>query len=111
MIVFRHGLVELSEVKKLEWERFAPTFLIFSLSIYATQVYGKIKPSYGGGMPTPVVLHFASKNPLSESGDEGRLLLIDETDHGYYLLKNTTETKSYFVRRDVVVVVVYERVE
>lgn len=111
VILFRYGLVEVEKVKKWEWERLAPTFLIFPLSIYATQVYGKIRPSYGGGMPTPVILHFTSKNPLAESGDEGRLLLIEETDHGYYLLKNTTEKKSYFVRRDAVVVVVYEKAD
>jgi hypothetical protein len=110
-ILFRRGLVELEKIKKLEWERLAPTFLIFPLSIYATQVYGKIKPPYGGGMPTPVTLHFSGKNPLSEHDDEGRFLLIDETDHGYYLLKNAQEKKSYFIRRDAVVVVVLETAE
>ncbi len=97
-------------MKQLEWERFAPTLLIVPLSIYATQVYGKIKPSYGGGMPTPVVLHFSGKNAMSESA-EARALLIDETDHGYYLLRNAAEKKSYFVRRDAVIAVVFERAE
>jgi hypothetical protein len=54
---------------------------------------------------------FFRQNPPSGSDNQGRLLLIDETDHGYYVLKNTTEKKSYFIRRDQVIVIVYEQAE
>ncbi len=63
---------------------------------------------FGGGDPAPVVLHLSSKSPLSESLTLS-VLLVDETEEGYYVLTKPGERRAYFLRRDLVSVVEFGR--
>ena len=99
IILFRLGLVEIKGVKKLEWERFAPTFLIFPLGIYATQVYGKIKPFYGGGIARdlgelhcPTLMFFCDRDeyvPMSDvdavraAHGDAEVVVYPGAEHGF----------------------------
>jgi hypothetical protein len=95
------------EIKQFEWERqFSAIALVFLT--YSTSIYGQIKPSFGGGSPTPVVLYLSTKTPISTT-DSANVLLLEETDHGYYILRNAQEQTAYFIRRDAVLAVNFQK--
>jgi hypothetical protein len=95
------------EIKQFEWERQFSAIAIVLLT-YSTAIYGKIKPSFGGGAPTSVVLYFSGTTPISNS-DSADVLLLEETDHGYYVLKNAQEPTAYFLRRELVSAIHFEK--
>lgn len=96
-------------VNKIEWERQFPILTIVLLT-YSTLIYGRIKPSFGGGVPTPAVFYFTAKTPISNA-DSAAVLLLEETDHGYYVLPNEQEKSAYFIRRDLVSVIHFQKKE
>jgi hypothetical protein len=95
------------KIKQVEWERHFPV-LATALLTYATLIYGHIKPSFGGGPPSPVVLYLTAETPISTT-DSASVLLLDETDHGYYVLLNPQEKTAYFLRRDLVSAIHFQK--
>jgi len=93
-------LLQSENVKHIEWEQYVGIITVLLL-LYSTLIYGHIKPSFGGGVPSPVVLYFTAKTPISNK-DSADVLLLEETDHGYYILPNAQEKSAYFIRRDLV---------
>jgi hypothetical protein len=84
----------------MEWEKqIIP--LIFLVLFYAKAIYGNISPTLGGGRPTRAVLFSASRTSVLKSDNE-RVLLLEETDAGYYFEKQEGDTSVYFIRRDAV---------
>jgi hypothetical protein len=100
-------LLRSKNVKQVEWERQLPAIAAVFLT-YSTLIYGHIKPSFGGGAPSPVVLYFTAKTPIS-STDSADVLLLEETDHGYYILPNAQEKSAYFIRRDLVSAIHFQK--
>jgi hypothetical protein len=100
-------VLRVEEIKQFEWERQVSLIAIVLLT-YSTAIYGKIKPSFGGGAPTSVVLYFSGTTPISNS-DSANVLLLEETDHGYYVLKNAQEPTAYFLRRELVSAMHFEK--
>ena len=91
----------------IEWERYVFMVLIPVLFVFATQIYGRVKSSFGGGRPNPIVLHFVSdQNVLSAK--VAAVFLIDETENGFYILRREGDTKTYFIRRDFISAVIYQ---
>jgi hypothetical protein len=70
-------------------------------SIFAHLVYPRIRPEYGGGLPSPAVIKFDGYSPLGKA-DRSRVWLLDETDDGYYILPNKGSTKAVYVPRKAV---------
>jgi hypothetical protein len=68
-------------------------------AIYALKIFPNIRHEIGGGAPVPIVLHLSKKLPVFESLD-AQVMLIDETDQGYYILYGST--KAVFVARGMV---------
>ena len=95
--------------KRAEWETALLGFLALPLVLFATDIYGTIKFSWGGAEPVPVVLHFAEK-PLPWIGATTECQLLEETDHGYYVLLPGSQKKAYFVRRDLVKMIHFKSV-
>jgi hypothetical protein len=99
--LYLHGVFESTEKSiKWEWER----AILFGLSVlvaFATVIYGRITPSFGGGRPIVAVLHLTSDVPMSTSRSLN-VLMVDENEYGYYVLKPSQENKAYFIRRDLV---------
>jgi hypothetical protein len=96
-----------AKIKGLAWEK----GILYSLTVvlaFATGIYARISPSFGGGSPTPAVLHLATDLPISSSRSV-RVLLVDENDFGYYVLKPGQQSTAYFLRRDSVSSIEFER--
>ncbi|MGA2607944.1 MAG: hypothetical protein ABSH01_10880 [Terriglobia bacterium] len=99
--LYLHGVFESPDKRTgLEWEK-AIFFLLSALVAFATVIYGRIAPSFGGGSPIPAVLHLATDVPISSSRSMS-VLMVDENDYGYYVLKPGQESTAYFLRRDQV---------
>ncbi len=99
--VYGRGLFnENQKWRTVAWDKYV-LYGIGIVAIFAVGIYGRIKPSFGGGRPIPVVLQFPSGDPISGS-KTARLLLVDENDYGYYVLMPDRIGVAYFVRRDLV---------
>jgi len=99
--VYLHGVFESPEQRKgLEWEK-AILFCLTVLLAFASGIYGRMNPSFGGGSPMPAVLHLVTEAPISSSRSV-RVLLVDENDYGYYVLRPDQQSTAYFLRRDLV---------
>jgi len=78
------------------------TFYVLSLILfYSLKIYGGIKPQLGGGAPVPAVIYVSPKTPIFPS-ESAEILLLDETDKGYYVLLQSDQKSAYFIRRDLV---------
>jgi hypothetical protein len=106
--VYLHGVFESPEKRKgLEREK-AILYCVTVILAFATGIYGRISPSFGGGSPLPAVLHLATEAPISSSRSV-RVLLVDENDYGYYVLKPGDQSTAYFLRRDLVSSIEFEK--
>lgn len=68
---------------------------------YATLIYKDIPPEFGGGVPTPVTIYFASATPVFHDA-AASVQLLEETAEGYYVLVPPDEKHAYFLKRDLV---------
>jgi hypothetical protein len=90
---------EPDNLRKTEWERyFFPGFAVVVL-LYATKVYPNVRHQFGGGEPVPIVMHLTKKLPVFDS-ETVPVLLIDETEQGYYVVHGSD--RALFVKRDLV---------
>jgi hypothetical protein len=105
---FHSTVTNPEERRKFEWELQLPV-VAGGLLLYSTLIYARILPAFGGGMPTPAVLYFESKNPLSSSGSAD-VQLIEESDKGFYVLDPRVDTMAYFLRRDIVSMIHYRKI-
>lgn len=98
---------DLARLRAHDWE----TTVLYSLGflvVFATSIYGQIKPSWGGGLPSKVVIHFSRATSYSESAS-ATAYLIDETDKGFYLAQKLDDQAAVFVPRDAVSSVEFSR--
>jgi hypothetical protein len=89
------------EIRTTEWERLFLFLIPVIFGIYATKLYPRIKPQFGGGEPVPVVLHLTKKVPTFDS-EIVTVSLLDETEQGYYVLRVKDTDKGIFVTRSLV---------
>jgi hypothetical protein len=87
------------EARRTEWERLFLTIVPIIFGLYATKVYPNIRHHYGGGAPVPIVLHLTKKLPVFDA-ESVPVSLIDETEQGYYVLRDSD--KAMFVARGLV---------
>ena len=102
----RHLFVSAGHRQRFDWERWALASLAL-VFVFATAIYGRIKPSWGGGVVAPVTVHFARITPFSSSSDI-KAYLIDETDKGYYLTHSVDDHKASFIPREAVASIDFE---
>jgi len=106
--VYLQGVFEKPErIKSFQWEKAVLSCLAVVLA-FATGIYGRISPSFGGGSPMPAVLHLVTAAPISSSTSVS-VLVVDENDYGYYVLRPGEDGKAYFLRRDSVSSIEFER--
>jgi hypothetical protein len=89
-------------LRAVDWELgiFA-AFTIFT-PWFATSLYGKIKPAFGGGCPAPVKMYLSVENALLK-GKTPNVLVVEETEQGYYVIDPTSDDKrAIFMPRSVV---------
>ncbi len=89
-------LREPENIRKMEWERLAITIFTVVFGLYATNVFPNLRHEFGGARSVPVVLHFAKKSPTFDS-ESVSVLLIDETEQGYNVVRGTD--RAVFVSR------------
>jgi hypothetical protein len=70
-------------------------------------LYPHMRASLGGGSPVPVVLQFKEKSPLDPAQQRSFGWVLDESDTGFYLLKNDQDKDAIFVPRTDVTLVFY----
>jgi hypothetical protein len=89
-------------LKSLDWELgilFA--FCVF-LPWFAADLYGSIKPAFGGGSPVSAKLYLKEDNAVLRSRTLD-IHIIEETEQGYYVLGKTDTSKTaVFVPRSSV---------
>jgi hypothetical protein len=60
-------------------------FIILTISLYISSVFGSMRSELGGGAPAPVVLYLERPVVLLDS-TAAQVALLDETDQGFYVL-------------------------
>jgi hypothetical protein len=80
---------------------------VFVIAVFAIFMYPKMRPSVSGGSPVPVVLQFKDKSPLDPTQQRSFGWILDESDAGFYLLKNDQDKDAIFVPRTDVTLVFY----
>ncbi|MGA7926995.1 MAG: hypothetical protein WCA20_13520 [Candidatus Sulfotelmatobacter sp.] len=85
-------------LKSADWE--LGILFAFSLLVpwFAANLYGNIKPAFGGGSPVSAKLCLTQDNAIL--GGKPDVLIIEETDHGYYVVNPTGNSKrAVFIPR------------
>ncbi len=72
-------------------------FVLILLWIYISQIFTAMPPRWGGGQPTPVQIFQNTPVSWSQSNPMD-VLLLDETDQGFYVLLSPNG-KAFFVPR------------
>jgi hypothetical protein len=83
------------------WERMGLVLLFVFFLFFTRTIYTNVAASFGGGASIPATFHFLHKGVIGDS-EVVNLLVLDETDHGFYVLVPPDSTRAYFVRRDLV---------
>jgi hypothetical protein len=86
-------------VRKTRWEKLALGIIPLVFLTYATKPYPEIRHEVGGGAAVPIVLHL-TKTLRPFDSDRIAVSLIDETEQGYYVLRESD--KALFVARGLV---------
>jgi hypothetical protein len=89
-------------LKSADWE--IRILLAFALLVpwFAASLYGNIKPAFGGGSPVSAKLYLMQDNAIL-GGRILDVLIVEETDHGYYVVNPTrTSKKAVFIPRSSV---------
>ena len=90
-----------------EWDRAAPlAFLV--VSVYSAVIYPNVRSSLGGGVPVHIVLYFRGQQPLF-TGQTLDTNLLEENEKGYYVTSTIEQHRAYFIPRENVAVVKFER--
>lgn len=93
-------LGEGESLKARDWEIAA--ILSFSVLVpwFATGLYGRIKPAFGGGAPVEANLYLKENIPPFTTKSLN-VLIIEETEQGFYVLNGTVGSKAAtFVPRE-----------
>jgi hypothetical protein len=96
-----HRMSSPEKIRSTEWERLCIIALPLIFGIYATQLYPRIKPHFGGGQPATIVLHLTKKLTPFDSESEA-VSLLDETEHGFYVIRDKEPNRGIFVARNLV---------
>ncbi|MBI3896041.1 MAG: hypothetical protein HY313_08930 [Acidobacteria bacterium] len=86
----------------------ALVLILLPVWLFAKKVYPQIDASWGGGKPRAALLYLSSAMPFSQQLNV-EVLMIDETDYGYYAVLPDDRTKAVFVRRDAVKAITFPR--
>jgi hypothetical protein len=76
-----------------------------ALAGFATLYYPRIKPSWGGGAPTPATIYFA-KDSLVLPSRSASANILDEVDSGFYIIGGN-DKKATFIPRSEVALIYY----
>jgi hypothetical protein len=82
----------------------------FLLVVLSTFIYSRVKPWFGGGLPISIEIQTTGPTPLGTSFS-GETLLIDETDQGFYVLRDPSTRAAVFIPRHAVNGVLYRPAE
>jgi hypothetical protein len=88
-----------SGLKSADWE--LGVLLAFSILVpwFAGSLYGNIKPAFGGGSPVSAKIYLTQDNAIL-GGKILDVLVVEETDHGYYVVNPTRDSKrAVFIPR------------
>jgi hypothetical protein len=88
-----------NDLRKTEWERWVLIALPIIFLTYANRLYPKMRREFGGGAPVPVILHLNKKLAPFDL-DIVPVSLVDETEQGYYVLREPD--KAAFISRGLV---------
>lgn len=75
------------------------------LFVFSTLYYPHIKASWGGGSLVPVTIYFSKDSPL-KAGQSASVLLIDESDAGFYFV-GSQNGKAIFIPRNTVAMIYF----
>ena len=81
--------------------------IIGVFGLFAGVFYPKIRPEFGGGRPSRVLLQFANISPINNLS-KTELWLLDETDSGYYVIQTPEDHKAIFVPKSLVSAVYFQ---
>ena len=96
------------KLKATEWERFIGIPLGLVL-LFAMSVYGQAEFRFGGGAPVPVALHLNAETAKLFGSDVAQAWIIEQTDHGYYILRSREEQEATFLPRSSVRAIVFNQ--
>lgn len=102
-----HHAAKPSRRMKIEWE-WLPLYLTsFFVLWFANSIYGQIKPEFGGGYPTHAFFYLQQEIPTIH-GKSLEVLVIDETEHGFYVIPKARNGKAVFIQRSLVMAVDFD---
>lgn len=104
--MIHRSLAKSTRFLEVHWSQWiSGTFAV--VASFALFVYPNVRASLGGGAPVPVVLQFRDKSPLDPTQTKLFGWALDESDAGFYLLKNAQDKDAIFVPRTDVTLVFY----
>jgi hypothetical protein len=87
------------------FEAHGPEFVLAavlaSAGFFAKSIYPKIRPEFGGGLPSPAIIQFDGAPPFGMP-DRSSVLLLEESEDGYFVLRTKGATKAVFLPKKVV---------
>jgi hypothetical protein len=95
-----------AEIRTHNWE-LSFLYSLGFIALFANLIYGRIKPEWGGGLSTPITVHFSRPTSFSNSVNT-TAYLIDETDKGFYVTHTPDDHKASFIPREAVASVDFE---
>lgn len=110
LFLFLAGLNALQIKRNTDRTRYALDFRNWSLplaliAMFIFGIFGNVRSGLGGGAATPVVLYLNTQVEWLDSKAAG-LLLVDETDQGFYVLTSPTG-KAFFLPRSNVATIYF----
>ena len=75
--------------------------ILASAGFFAKAIYPKIGPEFGGGLPSPAIIQFDEAPPFGMPA-RSSVLLLEESEEGYFVLRGKGATKAVFLPRRVV---------
>jgi len=94
--IVRHNLTHSRQQQRFTaFDLLVPSVVL--LTFFALKVYPRVKPSWGGGSSTSVVVYFSEASRILPSQNL-ECDLLDESDNGIYIVKRG-QTKALFIPR------------
>jgi hypothetical protein len=101
------GGYSFNKVLSYEWERNIGLFLAF-ITLFAVNIYGSGKPEVGGGHPIHIRVYLAMDAPKDLGKSPIAMWLVQQTDHGYYLVRNPSDHNAIYLDRALVKSAIFE---
>lgn len=96
---FGHEIEKGARLHKIEWELIILVLVPITFGWFARNIYGNIKPAFGGGRPVTAQFDLYKRMPGFNDHRTVDVRIIEETDLGYYVVSPSGTKSAVFIPR------------